>query len=68
MKDSIELGQLPGEGHRRCGQCTHFLAIRPGKEVNPERRDFGGWCQKNKLTTCPELFRCGGDDFERRLR
>jgi len=62
---STQLGEIGTGKCVRCGQCVHFNVYRPSKEINPENRDFGGWCAKNKVTTAPELLRCGGDDFER---
>jgi hypothetical protein len=54
-----------GTDEKRCGQCVHFLTHKPSKAINTENRNYGGWCSKLQTTTCPELLRCGGDDFER---
>ncbi len=61
-----QLGEMGQGQRRRCGQCVHFLAVKPTKAYNAESKNYGGWCAKNSVTTCPELLRCGGDDFERR--
>lgn len=62
----LTFGQLGTGKCLRCGQCIHFLAVKPQREVNPESRNYGGWCKANGVTTAPELLRCGGDDFKRR--
>lgn len=64
-----QLGEINPDG-KRCGNCVHFQTHQPGnwRIRCPENRNYGSWCEKLELTTCVEMLRCGGDDYERRVR
>lgn len=49
---------------RKCATCNSLRPRKPSDvNVGAEYRSAEHWCAKNDMPTCPELLRCGGDDW-----